>query len=560
MKISKLSKDREIFKILATSSLLGILVFLAISSTLPFGKGLFSMVFNKPNSNAQTLGRPDVIPPLPPRIQEYLETHSPTPVAKSMVKVQSQATTIGPSPVETPQPIPSTSPIVVNNCGDFSSGGNYILQQDFVAEATSGGCLTFHNTQNLSFDCQGHTITDASKTGITLYLHDLANFFVKNCTIVSSDHVPEAIDNSSLGLLINNHFNSPSDNVSHLVSTYQDNNFSLTNNTLLFTEFYEENSNNSDISYNFMTAFSEPSSGSVIGGVGGNNISITNNTLDGSWDGSPVSYNPDNLVSNIGADDGIILGGEYNDYIDHNTIKNVWDTGIETTGYIHNTQITNNTVSMANYSGIGAWWWNSWLGNVVTGNTATSSTQLFSFYLTGGLLYGEPVAYFKDNQFSGNIFKPNTSPSISLRDAGYFDFEFIPSSVTSDQVIIGNNGFKDNDFGNFTGGPSFNPASMIVDQGGNNCIPSEFSNTGGLACLGISSPPITSPVQPSLSPTSQVLGDFTGDSHVNLFDLSIFANSYGTSAPNIPNPQCDLNSDGSVNIFDLSIFARNYGV
>ncbi len=54
-----------------------------------------------------------------------------------------------------------------------------------------------------------------------------------------------------------------------------------------------------------------------------------------------------------------------------------------------------------------------------------------------------------------------------------------------------------------------------------------------------------------------VTGDLNGDSHVNVFDLSIFLTKW--QAPNANGLPEDFNGDGQVNIFDLSILLANYG-
>jgi hypothetical protein len=55
-------------------------------------------------------------------------------------------------------------------------------------------------------------------------------------------------------------------------------------------------------------------------------------------------------------------------------------------------------------------------------------------------------------------------------------------------------------------------------------------------------------------------GDINKDGYVNLTDLVLLANAYG-SRPGDPkwNSACDLNKDGIVNLADLVILAQNYG-
>lgn len=79
-------------------------------------------------------------------------------------------------------------------------------------------------------------------------------------------------------------------------------------------------------------------------------------------------------------------------------------------------------------------------------------------------------------------------------------------------------------------------------------------------------PTLTPTPSPTLTPTQtpppspRIVGDINGDGHVDLGDLSLFASSYGTISPNIPDPRCDLNNDGFVNLTDLSLLAANYGI
>jgi len=49
-------------------------------------------------------------------------------------------------------------------------------------------------------------------------------------------------------------------------------------------------------------------------------------------------------------------------------------------------------------------------------------------------------------------------------------------------------------------------------------------------------------------------GDFNGDGSVNVLDLSVFLNSWGTN-----DPVTDMNGDGLVNIFDFSLFLSKWG-
>ncbi len=59
-----------------------------------------------------------------------------------------------------------------------------------------------------------------------------------------------------------------------------------------------------------------------------------------------------------------------------------------------------------------------------------------------------------------------------------------------------------------------------------------------------------------LAVTTSNNGDFNGDGHVNIFDLSIFLNHWQQAGSGVPE---DLNNDNIVNIFDLSILLSSFG-
>jgi hypothetical protein len=61
---------------------------------------------------------------------------------------------------------------------------------------------------------------------------------------------------------------------------------------------------------------------------------------------------------------------------------------------------------------------------------------------------------------------------------------------------------------------------------------------------------------PTFGSSAGAAGDFNGDGHVNIFDLSIFLSHWQQAGSSLPE---DLNGDGVVNIFDLSVLLSNYG-
>jgi hypothetical protein len=71
-------------------------------------------------------------------------------------------------------------------------------------------------------------------------------------------------------------------------------------------------------------------------------------------------------------------------------------------------------------------------------------------------------------------------------------------------------------------------------------------------------PTIVPTVVPTVPPTVQAkVGDLNGDGIVNIVDIGIAVNAYG-SVP-VSDPKADINKDGKVNIVDIGIIIDNYG-
>jgi hypothetical protein len=58
----------------------------------------------------------------------------------------------------------------------------------------------------------------------------------------------------------------------------------------------------------------------------------------------------------------------------------------------------------------------------------------------------------------------------------------------------------------------------------------------------------------------KIFGDINGDGKVDLFDLVLMANAYGSKVGDLKyNPEADFNNDGKVNLLDLVTLATHYG-
>jgi parallel beta-helix repeat protein len=185
---------------------------------------------------------------------------------------------------------------------------------------------------------------------------------------------------------------------------------------------------------------------SVITLHGSNGNQVSENVLDGGYDGN---------WGQVGQDDGILLIDEANDTIQDNTIRNYYDAGIEGVDAVANTRIENNTIVNAAFAGIGAYWCTSWTGNTIRGNGVTRSPRLmFSNFSVGPPCRNlSTVGAFTNNQIVGNRFSSPTyfaQPINSL----YLNFGAMPMKASS----VTNNLVQDNDLGTAPG-PFTNPES-----------------------------------------------------------------------------------------------------
>ncbi len=90
---------------------------------------------------------------------------------------------------------------------------------------------------------------------------------------------------------------------------------------------------------------------------------------------------------------------------------------------------------------------------------------------------------------------------------------------------------------------------------GNHTIKMEYYEHGYQAAAKLAVTAVVSANPPPIpSPPAPKVGDLNSDGKVNIFDLGIFLNHYGTHTSS-----GDLNHDNVVNIFDLGIFLSKYG-
>lgn len=410
-----------------------------------------------------------------------------------------------PNPIVTPT-ASSAAPVTLTSCpGNISQSGNYVLGQDLVQPNNSvNPCVEFSNVSQVSLDCQGHTITqgDGSVTAVeTPASGTVSNLIIKNCTFTNSAYLAYV----SVGEFSNNTVkgSTAGSTSSSIFDVVNSNNITFDTNTFANTLFNEKDSSYIQFSNNTISYPTGVASASLSGVVNTSNSShnnIMNNIIDGIWtssmgtgEGTPAS------------DDGVMLVNSSNDYLYNNTIKNNFDCGIETEGQITSDQLYDNIITNAGNCGIGGWYQNSWLNNIVQGNTVNQAKMLFEMYLNTTQLVLNPnpsIYYFQGNQFIGNKFASGIASNSNSANMNYQDLSQAPGVTPS----LGNNTFQNNDFGTFDMAPNLLPSSMIVDQGGNTCGGYTVWQTQSLACSVVTptptltSTPTASPV-PSVTPT-----------------------------------------------------------
>ncbi len=387
---------------------------------------------------------------------------------------------LSPTPVSSNES--QTDATHLSACAEITQSGSYVLDRDLLEPQTRNGvCFSIHNTNDVSFNCDKHTIFIGTVIGFDI--RDAKGINLQSCNVTSGPDGNSAIGFSKVevGKISSSHIEYQSIHIS------QSKNIQITDNTFNTSDIVLDKSQNSEISNNEFTVSKESKRfirrflNAFINSMGGSGNKIINNIMDGQSDG---------LFKNLlGMDDGIVLGSESDvsieenrSLIQNNRISNVFDCGIETVGLVTNSTISHNQVDNAGVCGIGGWWSNSWQNNIVLENIANKTPALFSFSYKLRSPFNHPSqVFFTDNSFTGNRI---TNQKIDPAEVAYgyqaepvvIDYaavSYYPTDPNSDNYIVlvrSNNLFAGNDLGTFTS-PRFNPGGMIVDGGRNICKP-----------------------------------------------------------------------------------------
>ena len=211
---------------------------------------------------------------------------------------------------------------------------------------------------------------------------------------------------------------------------------------------------------NVLTADSRKTVASVVRFAEGMNNRVIDNTIDGSWRGQKFpfgGYPP-------GGDDGIVIENDANLVIEGNAIRNVWDCGIERLGNRTDPiTIRNNDIANAGECGLGGWFSAGWRDSMIADNTVSNSGAFARIYFSATQNRGVDHITFRNNVFENNRFQYPSSmgvPSVNI------DYVTATARMPMD---IGNNIFRNNDFGGDIPAPRLAPAGGFVDGGENIC-------------------------------------------------------------------------------------------
>jgi parallel beta-helix repeat protein len=367
----------------------------------------------------------------------------------------------------------------IAGCIQIITPGSYSLPSDIVSDNRTQACVYVHDTQDVQIDCGNHKLTGNGYGALTF--ENVSHFSLKNCTI---DGGSIAITKSSWGSISRNSLSwSQGATQMLIVNSMNSDHVVYAHNTIAgaFQDRYSDSATISDNQVFGSTTFS--GAGGIITSFS-KHARIFGNTIDGGWNGQSRW---DGQTFPFGLDDGIITDHVSDVVIENNTIRNVWDAGIEWVGSISDSIIRGNHIEKAGVCAIGGWYASSVWNVQFVRNEASDVSRMFYILRIGGLapagsdpqhpLPAETEVRFLDNVFDGNVLLPPFSGAGGTfipiyNKMGYAgDKSALPDSAFN----IGNNVFRNNDFGASVAAPDFGTGpfvpGLVVDGGGNKCSP-----------------------------------------------------------------------------------------
>ena len=385
---------------------------------------------------------------------------------------------------------PSDTVRTIQSCQEITASGSYRVTSDLSLRTPSAACISVHDVSGVQLDCDNHLVADASQIGVAIEVSNVQNFSIKNCRLQTAVF---NLKDSANGGISRNEFSPPSDVRMSVVNLLRSHGVTFNDNTISSGAVQNHYGNSNTISNNRVTSSSGASGGAAaILTSWGIHTRILGNTLDGRWNGlRPFTQD--------GGDDGVVISDETDAVVQDNTIHDFWDCGIETIGTIASSTVRGNVITNTGFCGIGGWYWASVVGSAFVQNIIDRTTNIFFFRRIYGLrpagtdfdhrLPADTAVAFKDNLFDGNVLAnqipwnqngPEPSSAIPLSNnltySGAISTLSGERAATAADFQLGNNVFKNNDFGHSADAPWLGsgpfPAGLVVDGGLNRCRPS----------------------------------------------------------------------------------------
>jgi hypothetical protein len=330
-------------------------------------------------------------------------------------------------------------------CGIYSGPGPFTVAGDIIAG--SNNCIRFVGNVGGALDCEGH---DVSSIGLVT----VQGFSIRNCVMHAGANQTLRIANSRAVTVEN------SDVLGSVYVASSDDTV-LSHITFRWPTLAQD-----------LTAFI---SGEVYL-IDGTNNRVSENVIDGGWDGGlGASY------QHQGCDDGVILNRQSDLVVEGNTIRNVFDAGVEpgsSNGPIRAT-IQNNTITNAGYTGIGGYYVAGWQNSVFRGNTVSHSPSLLYFTSSDAKGAGITAMTLVNNQFVNNTLLDPVAlpPYYGGHTASVFRIDYVSAGLPA---TVSGNLVQSNNFGTVGLAPVLLPLAGFIDGGGNVC-----RSDGSLACSGV---------------------------------------------------------------------------
>jgi len=427
-----------------------------------------------------------------------------------------------------PPPPPTPVQSVISDCGTtVGSPGTYFLNSGLTTNSGAEPCITITDTENVTLNCNGNSITGTGEYGISGLNVD--NLIITNCNVATGtgDGLSTLLGLSNIngGTITNSTFGSSQADFGAVVIHDSTNvifgsqlprapaNASVTATTnpsistlisgapqasnMLYGFIISLDNVNVFIEGNALTSGTSTAlNGYLIGILSSQNTQVVNNTLDGL--GSPLPIVENGIFEYLGTDDDILIQDETGpgSLISGNILVNTFDCGIETVGFMKNITLSSNYIDTVS-TGIGGWYLLSVTGARFLRNVMTNIEYMgFRYFRIGGLrpasskLPAETTINFTQNEFTGNILaQPLIVQGVQLRAVEAYVYSmmgYVPSprlpgtDPAPGQFITVGNSFTNNRFDNafgplvFSAGPPWTYTSDdVIDGGGNICSGSQ---------------------------------------------------------------------------------------